>query len=143
MKKNAANILREKYFEVLTSALAGDYVSVISFETTPLTNWSKYVVLGSISEGTAQAQCKDFDIYQYRINVRVVYKYQQKAASYKEVEDIVDTIQQSIVDVILDLSPDFQMIDSELESSDNASEDTEKGILVEKNLTFSHLIIQN
>lgn len=134
MKKNAANILRENYINILTA----NYLTVFSFDVA--NNSNPFVMIENIAEVDSVNKCKGEIFGDYRVALKVCYRYQQKASSYKEIEDVVSTIQQVITNANFDVSPDFTLIRTRLENADNQTEDTDKGIMVVKTLIYSHLL---
>jgi hypothetical protein len=143
--KDCIAILQEKYFEALDGVLSynGATIPVYDSSSIPADAVQPYVLLSDVFATELGEGSKSSYGQEVIFECRVVTKYLNAFGGKKQASNISDQIIQRIRTRqagYLDLSPDFYMIKSELESTNSFEELVSDGILVNRIIRFNHTI---
>lgn len=143
--KDCIETLQQKYYEALNGLLVsnGDNVPVYDSSSVPADAVQPYVLLDGVFSTEIGEGSKSSYGQEVIFECRVVTKFANAFGGKKQASIIADQIIQKIrtrQDGYLDLSPDFYMIKSELESTNTLEELVDDGILVSRIIRFNHTI---
>jgi hypothetical protein len=143
--KDCFNILQTKYYEALNGSLSynGSNIPVYDSSSIPANALQPYVILSDVFATELGEGSKSSYGQEVIFECRVVIKYLNAYGGKKEASNIAN----QIIEIIrtrqvgyLDLSPDFYMIKSELESTNTLEELVSDGVLISRIIRFNHTI---
>lgn len=141
MKLNASNAIRKAVYDLLVYNFSNT-IQVLSFDVSHEVNTQKYVAITTIDELDSSVKCKDRLFSTYNVSIVCVYKYLQRAASYIELENIVQTVIFSLANIKLDVQPDFLCVENKYVSGNHDIIEDGKGVVVKKTLLFRINVMQ-
>ncbi len=143
--KDCIEILQQKYFEALDGNLLLNGVNVPVYDSSAVLADAvqPYVLLSEVFATEIGEGSKSSYGQEVIFEVRVVTKFDNSFGGKKFASIIADQVIQRIrtrQDGYLDLSPDFYMIKSELESTNTLEELIPDGVLISRIIRFNHTI---
>lgn len=143
--KDCFAILQEKYFEALNGVLMsnGKVVPVYDSSSIPADAVQPYVALSAIYGSENGEGSKTSYGQEVFFECRVYTKFLNAFGGKKQASIIADQIIQ-IIRVrqgdYLDLSPDFYMVKSSLDSTNTMEEIVPDGVIISRIIRFNHII---
>jgi hypothetical protein len=133
--RNASNELREWYIVQIAYLLANWRVYSYGVSVQE----AKSVIVDNVTFSLSPNSCKEVYGGDYTIAIRVRERFTQRAATNVNVEEAADAIIGLVVGNRIEL-PTFQVCKSVLQNAQTATNDEGTGLIIEKELTFSHFI---
>jgi hypothetical protein len=133
--RNASNELREWYIVQIAYLLANWRVYSYGVSVQE----AKSVIVDNVTFFLSPNSCKEVYGGDYTISIRVRERFTQRAATNVNVEEAADAIIGLVVGNRIEL-PTFQVCKSVLQNAQTSTNDEGTGLIIEKELTFSHFI---
>lgn len=143
--KDLGYILRKQYKARLSLTYNGAEVSVYDSSGVLANAQAPYVLLGAFNTTETGQGAKDNYAQMCTLLVDVVTKYGNSEGGKKQADEIANQIIEQIrtrTNGYLDLSPNFQMVTTTVESSNTLEQMVADGVLVRRLIRFNHKIYQ-